>query len=52
MMVKMQERRSGGRMQAVLNIWHDTTWKLALLFFPLAAFEKRCWRRAGQAFAA
>jgi O-antigen/teichoic acid export membrane protein len=38
MMVKMQERRSEGRMQAVLKIWHDTTWKLALLFFPLAVF--------------
>jgi len=22
----------------VLGIWHDTTWKLALLFLPLAAF--------------
>jgi len=38
MMVKMQERLAEGRMRAVLEIWHDTTWKLALLFFPLAAF--------------
>jgi O-antigen/teichoic acid export membrane protein len=38
MMVKMQERLTEGRKQAVLDIWHDTTWKLALLFFPLAAF--------------
>ena len=38
MMVKMQERLAEGRMHAVLEIWHDTTWKLALLFFPLAAF--------------
>ena len=38
MMVKMQERLAEGRKQAVVEIWHDTTWKLALLFFPLAAF--------------
>ncbi len=38
MMVKMQEKLSEGRKQAVVAIWHDTTWKLALLFFPLAAF--------------
>jgi len=38
MMVKMQERLAVGRMRAVVEIWHDTTWKLALLFFPLAAF--------------
>ena len=38
MMVKMQERLAEGRKQAVLEIWHDTTWKLALLFFPLVAF--------------
>ena len=38
MMVKMQERLTEGRMQAVLKIWHDATWKLALLFFPLVAF--------------
>ena len=38
MMVKMQERLAEGRKRAVLEIWHDTTWKLALLFLPLAAF--------------
>jgi O-antigen/teichoic acid export membrane protein len=38
MMVKMQERLAKGRIRAVLEIWHDTTWKLALLFLPLAAF--------------
>ena len=38
MMVKMQERLAEGRKPAVLAIWHDTTWKLALLFFPLVAF--------------
>ena len=36
MMVKMQESRAEGDMCAILDIWHDTTWKLALLFFPLA----------------
>jgi O-antigen/teichoic acid export membrane protein len=38
MMVKMQECLTKGRTRAVLGIWHDTTWKLALLFLPLAAF--------------
>ena len=38
MMVKMQERLADGRKPAVSEIWHDTTWKLALLFFPLVAF--------------
>jgi O-antigen/teichoic acid export membrane protein len=37
MMVRMQELRVAGRMDQILAIWHDTTWKLALLFFPLAA---------------
>lgn len=37
MMVRMQENLAAGRTRAVLEIWHDTTWKLALLFFPLAA---------------
>jgi O-antigen/teichoic acid export membrane protein len=37
MMVQMQQQLAQGRKQAVLNIWHDTTWKLALLFFPLVA---------------
>lgn len=38
MMVKMQERLAEGRKPAVVTIWHDTTWKLALLFFPLMVF--------------
>jgi O-antigen/teichoic acid export membrane protein len=38
MMVKMQEKLAEGRRPAVVAIWHETTWKLALLFFPLAAF--------------
>jgi O-antigen/teichoic acid export membrane protein len=38
MMVKMQERLAEGRKPAVVAIWHDTTWKLAVLFFPLMAF--------------
>jgi O-antigen/teichoic acid export membrane protein len=37
MMVRMQECLSQSRLSAVLEIWHDTTWKLALLFFPLVA---------------
>jgi O-antigen/teichoic acid export membrane protein len=35
MMVKMQESLAEGRLGPVLEIWRDTTWKLALLFFPL-----------------
>jgi len=38
MMVKMQEKLAEGQKPAVVAIWHDTTWKLALLFFPLVAF--------------
>jgi O-antigen/teichoic acid export membrane protein len=38
MMVKMQERLAEGRKPAVVAIWHDTTWKLAVLFFPLMVF--------------
>jgi O-antigen/teichoic acid export membrane protein len=38
MMVKMQERLAEERKPAVVAIWHDTTWKLALLFFPLVVF--------------
>jgi O-antigen/teichoic acid export membrane protein len=38
MMVKMQERLTEGHKPAVVAIWHDATWKLALLFFPLTAF--------------
>jgi len=37
MMVKMQESLAAGRLQTVVEIWHDTFWKLALLFFPLVA---------------
>jgi O-antigen/teichoic acid export membrane protein len=37
MMVKMQQNLAAGRTHAVLGIWHDTTLKLALLFFPLVA---------------
>jgi O-antigen/teichoic acid export membrane protein len=36
MMVRMQESRVAGRADQILGTWHDTTWKLALLFFPLA----------------
>lgn len=35
MMVKMQESLAAGRKSAVAGIWHDTTWRLALLFLPL-----------------
>lgn len=38
MMVKMQESVAAGRKAAVAAIWHDATWKLALLFFPLTVF--------------
>lgn len=38
MMVKMQEKLAAGRKPAVVAIWLDTTWKLALLFFPLVVF--------------
>jgi hypothetical protein len=31
-----------GARSAVLSIWHDTTWKLALLFFPLTALLMVC----------
>lgn len=37
MMVKMQENLAKGHRAAVVEIWHDTFWKLALLFFPLVA---------------
>jgi O-antigen/teichoic acid export membrane protein len=37
MMVKMQGRLAEGRKPAIVAIWHDATWKLALLFFPLTA---------------
>jgi O-antigen/teichoic acid export membrane protein len=37
MMVQMQEKLSQGRRREVVAIWHDTTWKLALFLFALAA---------------
>jgi len=37
MMVKMQENLAKGQLSTVLDIWYDTYWKLALLFFPLVA---------------
>src|SRR5205085_1630862 len=37
MMVRMQENRVAGRPRQILGTWHDATWKLALLFFPLAS---------------
>jgi O-antigen/teichoic acid export membrane protein len=37
MMVKMQESLAEGRLRSALDIWHDTTYKLSLLFFPLVA---------------
>jgi hypothetical protein len=37
MMVKMQENLAKRNISAVVEIWHDTFWKLALLFLPLAA---------------
>jgi len=37
MMVRMQESLAAGHKGSVVEIWHDTTWKLALLFFPLTA---------------
>jgi O-antigen/teichoic acid export membrane protein len=33
----MQESLAEGRRRAVAAIWRDTTWKLAVLFFPLVA---------------
>ncbi len=38
MMVAMQEKLAAGWKRVVLEIWHDTTSKLALCFFPLALF--------------
>ncbi len=37
MMVRMQEHLARGRRSLVIEIWHDTFWKLALFFFPLVA---------------
>lgn len=35
MMVRMAEKIRDGRADSVLALWHDTTRKLALIFFPL-----------------
>src|SRR5205814_165869 len=37
MMVKMQESLAAADRRGAREIWHDATWKLALLFFPLVA---------------
>jgi O-antigen/teichoic acid export membrane protein len=37
MMVLMTERRRQRKHDAVVTLWHDTTRKLALVFFPVAA---------------
>jgi O-antigen/teichoic acid export membrane protein len=37
MMVKMQGARATDRSRVVLELWHETTAKLALLFFPMVA---------------
>jgi O-antigen/teichoic acid export membrane protein len=36
MMVRMGEEMREGRREAVLEAWHDTTRRLALVFFPMA----------------
>jgi O-antigen/teichoic acid export membrane protein len=38
MMIRMREESHDGRFDQVLAIWHDSTRKLALVFFPLAGF--------------
>ena len=35
MMVRMSEKMRDGQPQAVLDIWTDTTRRLALIFFPV-----------------
>ena len=37
MMVRMQELRSTGNAGELIEVWRDTTLKLALIFFPLVA---------------
>jgi O-antigen/teichoic acid export membrane protein len=37
MMVRMSERRADGDRGALLSLWHQTTLRLALIFFPLTA---------------
>jgi O-antigen/teichoic acid export membrane protein len=39
MMVKMREAHANGDTQTILQLWHDTTRKLVLLFFPLVVFS-------------
>jgi O-antigen/teichoic acid export membrane protein len=39
MMVKMREAHANGDTQTILKLWHDTTRKLVLLFFPLVVFS-------------
>jgi O-antigen/teichoic acid export membrane protein len=44
MMVRMSEEIRDGNSQAVLAMWHDTTRKLALVFFPLVGLLLVCAR--------
>jgi O-antigen/teichoic acid export membrane protein len=37
MMVRMSERRAAGDRRSLLPLWHETTLRLALIFFPLTA---------------
>jgi O-antigen/teichoic acid export membrane protein len=37
MMVKMAEDTSAGHRKAAVALWHETVWRLALVFFPLTA---------------
>lgn len=39
MMVKMREAHAIGDKDTILRLWHDTTRKLVLLFFPLVVFS-------------
>jgi O-antigen/teichoic acid export membrane protein len=39
MMVKMREAHANGDTETILRLWHDTTRKLVLLFFPLVVFS-------------
>jgi O-antigen/teichoic acid export membrane protein len=39
MMVKMKEAHANGDTQTILTLWHSTTRKLILLFFPLVIFS-------------
>jgi O-antigen/teichoic acid export membrane protein len=44
MMVNMSQRIRDGKSAAVISLWQDTTRKLALIFFPLAALLMICAR--------